>query len=69
MGSGDNPDDLLEGLGNMKGVDVETKGNVTTNVNAHSIRENIEVKGNVSTDLNTYSFKVEVEVPGKKVLS
>lgn len=52
----------------MKGVDVETKGNTSTNVNTNSSNENVETKGSVSTDLNSYSFKVEVEVPGKKII-
>jgi len=67
MGLRDDPDDLLEGV-DMKGVDVETKGNTSTNVNACSLNESIETKGNISTDMNAYSFKVEVEVPGKKII-
>jgi len=67
MDSRDDPDDLLESM-DMKGVDVETKGNTSTNINVNSTNENIETKGNLSTDLNTFTVTVELEVPGKRTV-
>jgi len=52
----------------MKGVDVETKGNTSTNINVNSTNENIETKGSLSTDLNTFTVTVELEVPGKRTV-
>ena len=44
MGIRDDPDDLLEGM-DMKGVDVETKGNLSTDLNMYSFSVSVEVPG------------------------
>jgi len=42
----DDSDDLLEGMDmTMKGIDVETKGSVSTDLNTYSFRVDVEVPG------------------------